>query len=86
MRCSNSLLSDPFQKEEIQQEAKTEAEKQSKKGVHSEEEKEIPNEEEEYIVENDIGSTLTNKQLARLEELQRAIAEENNNSTFNVSA
>jgi len=75
------------QKEEIQQEAKTEAEKQSKKGVHSEEEeKEIPNEEEEYIVENDIGSTLTNKQLARLEELQRAIAEENNNSTFNVSA
>ena len=40
--------------------------------------------EEEYIVPNDFGGTLTNKQLAQLEELQNEIIKRN--STFNVSA
>ena len=44
----------------------------------------VPQGEEEYIVPNDFGGTLTNKQLAQLEELQNEIIKRD--STFNVSA
>ena len=76
------------QKEEIEKKATAQVttQTQGQEGVvQTEGESTAPaEEEEEYIVENPFGGTLTNKQLAELEELQKQIIQ--NDSTFNVSA
>ena len=70
------------QKQEIQEEAIAEVQGQTpaQEGVPQGD----GAEEEEYIVQNQFGGTLTNKQLAELEQLQNEIIKRD--STFNVSA